>query len=96
MTALQLDQKIEPEGRSWFAAFGVQFPGASEIQLHSLYIINAEGTKVNSGFRKKPEILRSTCPTCPTCPFPRKRHQIDPIVVNGEYIETCWKLSNIR
>ena len=87
MTALRLDQKIEPEGKSWFAAFGVQFPGASEIQLHSLYIINAEGTKVNSGFRKKPEIL---CPASPTCPiFLRKRHQINPIVANGEYAETC-------
>gem|GEM_PF-2977254 len=39
-------------GKSWSAAFGVQSPGASGIQLHSPYVIIVDSTEVKSNSAK--------------------------------------------
>ena len=41
------------KGKSWFAAFGVQSPGAHEIQLHSPFTIIADSAEVKSDSAKK-------------------------------------------
>ena len=43
------------KGKSWFAAFGVQSPGAHEIQLHSPYTIIVDSTEVKPDSGKKSE-----------------------------------------
>ena len=43
------------KGKSWFAAFGVQSPGASEIQLHSPYTIIVDSTEVKPDSEKNTE-----------------------------------------
>ena len=43
------------KGKSWFAAFGVQSPGAHEIQLHSPFTIIADSAEVKSDSEKNTE-----------------------------------------
>ena len=54
----KLDLSVE-KGKSWFAAFGVQSPGASEIQLHSPFTIIDDSAKVKPDSEKKQKKSKS-------------------------------------